>query len=311
VFRILSIDGGGIKGVFPASFLAALEEDLPSPISAYFDLIAGTSTGGIIALGLGLGLTAKQLLDFYVLKGSTIFPPSPAAGWLRHWFRPKYSQGPLRQVLNEAIGGKILGDSRRRLIVPSLNAATGEIYIYKTRHHERLTTDWKVPALEVALATSAAPSYFPIHSSIVNIPFIDGGIWANNPTGLAAVEAITLLAQRPENVRILSLGCTYCPVDLRPRFGGKLGWAKKVLEAAMSGQAGGSMGTAYMLVGHPNVVRVNPAVDTKLAALDRAKSIDDLSGLGYSEARQRKPTLTPVFFAELAPEFLPIGGWPG
>jgi patatin-like phospholipase/acyl hydrolase len=306
MFRILSVDGGGIKGVFPASFLAALEEDLPSPISAYFDLIAGTSTGGIIALGLGLGLTAKQLLDFYVSEGPSIFPPSSAAGWLRHWIAPKYSQEPLRTALNRAIGGKLLGDSSRRLLVPSLNAATGEIYIYKTRHHEELRTDWKVPAVEVALATSAAPSYFPVHASITNIPFIDGGIWANNPTGLAAVEAVTLLAQRPENVRILSLGCTYCPVDLRPRFAGKLGWARKALEAAMSGQEGGSLGTACMIVGHPNVIRVNPAVDSRLAALDRVRSIADLKGLGYGEARQRKPTLLPMFFSEAAPAFVPI-----
>ena len=306
MFRILSIDGGGIKGVFPASFLAALEEDLPAPISTYFDLIAGTSTGGIIALGFGLGLTAKQLLDFYVSKGPAIFPSSSTSGWLRHWVAPKYSQEPLRIALNKAIGGKLLGDSRHRLLVPSLNAATGEIYIYKTRHHEKLKTDWKVSAVEVALATSAAPSYFPVHSSINSIPFIDGGIWANNPTGLAAVEAVTLLAQRPEDVRILSLGCTYCPVDLRPRFEGKLGWAKKALEAAMSGQAGGSMGTACMIVGHPNVIRINPAVDGKLGSLDRIKSISDLKGLGYSEARQHKPALEPVFFQEVAPEFTPV-----
>lgn len=220
-------------------------------------------------------------------------------------FSQNISRNPLREALVKAIGGKLLGDSRRRLLIPSLNAARGEIYIYKTRHHKELKTDWRVPAINVALATSAAPSYFPIHSSINNIPFIEGGIWANNPTGLAAIEAVTLLGQRPADVRILSLGCTQCPVDLRPRFAGKLGWSRKALEAAISGQSGGSMGIAHMLIGHPAVIRVDPVVDSKLASLDRTKSIKDLAGLGYSEARQQKSALDPVFFQEEAAEFTP------
>ena len=71
--RILSIDGGGIKGTMPAAFLAGLEDDLGQPIGRYFDLIAGTSTGGIIALGLGLGRTAKELLELYERRGPVIF----------------------------------------------------------------------------------------------------------------------------------------------------------------------------------------------------------------------------------------------
>ena len=306
MFRILSIDGGGIKGVFPASFLAALQADLPHPVADYFDLIAGTSTGGIIAIGLGLGLSAQELLEFYKSEGPAIFPPSAAAGWIRHWFVSKYQPEPLRDALNKAIGAKVLGDSKHRLIIPTLNAATGEIYIYKTRHHTKLKTDWRVPAVEVALATSAAPTYFPVHRSTINVPFIDGGIWANNPTGLAVVEAVTLLEQAPSEIRVLSLGCGYCPVDLRPKFAGKFGWASKAIEAAMSGQSGGSMGTAYMIAGHSSVVRVNPVVPNSLAALDATRAIPDLEGLGYSEARQKRPELQPVFFNQPAPTFEPV-----
>jgi patatin-like phospholipase/acyl hydrolase len=71
--RILTIDGGGIKGVFPAAFLATLENELGAPIGDYFDLIAGTSTGGIIAMGLGLGLTARELHGLYRDAGRRIF----------------------------------------------------------------------------------------------------------------------------------------------------------------------------------------------------------------------------------------------
>ena len=71
--RILSIDGGGILGTFPAAFLAELEKHLKYPIGAYFDLIAGTSTGGILAIGLAMGLPASKLLDLYEKRGPEVF----------------------------------------------------------------------------------------------------------------------------------------------------------------------------------------------------------------------------------------------
>src|SRR6516225_3615857 len=89
--RVLCIDGGGIKGVFPASFLSTIEQTLGRPIADYFDLIVGTSTGGIIALGLGLGLSASELLRFYQERGPKIFYGNGNAGWIRRWFRAKYN----------------------------------------------------------------------------------------------------------------------------------------------------------------------------------------------------------------------------
>src|SRR6266700_677141 len=155
--RILTIDGGGIKGVFPAAFLATLEDELGGPIADYFDLIAGTSTGGIIAIGL---------------------------------FRAKYTNGALRRVLVDAFGERYLGESKTRLLIPSLNLAAERVHLYKTSHHPKLVTDYKVPAVEVALATVAAPTYFPIHMSPEGVPYIDGSMWARNPLGLAVIEAI-------------------------------------------------------------------------------------------------------------------------
>src|ERR1700719_2961856 len=84
-FRILSLDGGGIRGVFPAALLARLEEHLDHPIGSYFDLIAGTSTGGIIAIGLGLGIPAREILKLYVEEGPTIFDQHHGA--IENWVR--------------------------------------------------------------------------------------------------------------------------------------------------------------------------------------------------------------------------------
>ena len=108
MFRILSIDGGGIKGAFPAAFLCAVQEVLQGPIADYFDLIAGTSTGGIIALGLGLGLSPSEILKFYTTSGTAIFPASQK--WstrVKHYFTAKYSSDPLQDALRLAFGDRI------------------------------------------------------------------------------------------------------------------------------------------------------------------------------------------------------------
>ncbi len=152
--RILSIDGGGIRGVFPAAFLARLEEYLDHPIGRYFDLIAGTSTGGIIAIGLGLGLTAKEILQLYVEKGPLIFNQHrrPLANWLHQKLREikqllgaKYSSAALHDALKEAFGDRRLGDSKIRLVIPAWHPETERVWIYKTAHHPRIkptTESW-------------------------------------------------------------------------------------------------------------------------------------------------------------------------
>jgi patatin-like phospholipase/acyl hydrolase len=123
-FRILSLDGGGICGVFPAALLARLEEHLEHPIGRYFDLIAGTSTGGIIAIGLGLGLPARDILRLYVEEGPAIFDQQHGAieNWVRqklrgvaHLLVTQHSSEPLRRALEGVLGRRKLGESCTRL----------------------------------------------------------------------------------------------------------------------------------------------------------------------------------------------------
>src|SRR4029077_17582451 len=123
MFRILSLDGGGIKGVFTASVLASFEADTKLKIVDHFDLIAGTSTGGILAIGLAMGLTAEELLNFYRERGPRIFPATSfidrTAGLLRQIFRgPKISQATLRLELVEILRDKKFGEARCRLVIP-------------------------------------------------------------------------------------------------------------------------------------------------------------------------------------------------
>jgi len=170
--RILSIDGGGIRGMFPATFLADLEKQAPEPLHRYFDLIVGTSTGGIIAIGLAPGIRAQVIAELYETKGPEIFFQERTGlrgrmdRWLaasRHLIAPKYPAERLRAELHRVLGDQKIGDARTRMMVPAFNAITKRVYIFKTRHANRFTTDDKDLAVDAAMATAAAPTFFPRH----------------------------------------------------------------------------------------------------------------------------------------------------
>src|SRR2546428_1711765 len=221
MFRILSLDGGGIKGAFTASVLATLEQDTGKSVNGHFDLITGTSTGGIIALGLGLGIPAAEIRDFYADQGGTIFPTTGlvqrTAGFFRQIFGPKHSHETLRQALVGVFGDRRLGESKCRLVIPTYDAIAGRIFLLKTAHHERFKYDVDAPAVDVALATSAAPTYFsaapfPGHS---DASYVDGGVWANSPLLVGLVEAVHFLRVPLAAVDVLSIGTTSKPSSIQ------------------------------------------------------------------------------------------------
>lgn len=308
--RVLCIDGGGIKGVFPASFLSTIEQSLGTPVADYFDLIVGTSTGGIIALGLGLGLSGNDLLRFYEERGPAIFNGNGRVRWIRQFFRAKYNPEPLRQALSEAFGSRRLGDSRKRLVIPSFNVETGEVHVWKTAHHPRLERDYAHSALEVALSTGAAPTYFPTYKAKSGTPLVDGGVWANNPVAIATVEAIGILGWQASELRILSLGCTTAPFNIdwgRKHSLGKLGWATKITDLFMTAQSVSATGmTQHLLPDHNNLVRISPTVSKGRSELDSVSEIPSLRGIGDCEARKALPQLRPTFFTSPVEEdFIP------
>jgi patatin-like phospholipase/acyl hydrolase len=310
--RILSIDGGGIKGVFPVSFLAAIESTLGiDSVANYFDLIAGTSVGGIIALGLGLGFNARALLDFFNANGSVIFPSSfVPTSTVRLWFGgERYSPAPLRKALEETFGNKTLGDSKVRLLIPSFDATSADIHVYKTRHNPRLRTDHTLKAVDVAMATAAAPTYFSGYDSQQSITLVDGGVWANNPVGLAVVEAVGLLGWNGDETDILSLGCTEESIDYKQRGHGGAFWLARAFQAGIRGQSRSAIGMARHLTGRDknfdNVLRIDPPVERNRFKLDDVKGIKELTGLGYAQARHHSPAVKERFFGAPAEVFSP------
>jgi patatin-like phospholipase/acyl hydrolase len=244
-YRILSLDGGGIRGVFPAAFLAKLEEHLEHPIGSYFDLIAGASTGGIIAIGLGLGLTASEILRLYEEQGPAIFDQHHGVvhNWIRqrwrsarHWFGRKYEATELHAALSGILGERLLGESKTRLLIPAWHPVLERVYIYKTAHHRRLESDYRQLAVDAAMATAAAPTFLPPHSTTDEVELIDGGVWANNPIGAAVVEAVGVLNWPADQLKVLSIG-TLTDVKASPRWSGKLPMAPHAARLFMAGQS--------------------------------------------------------------------------
>ena len=211
LFRILSIDGGGLRGVFAAAYLAEIERRFLDgrSISTCFDMIAGTSTGGIIALALAGGMTAADALQIYVERGERIFPPlSGLRKYRRLWrwlSRPKHNQAALMDELLSVFGEAVLDEAITRLVIPSFEGRHGEPFLYKTPHHADYQKDRHKKFAHVALHTTAAPSYFPGVNDDGYV-MIDGGLWANNPVMNALVDALACYDVPRENVRILTIG---------------------------------------------------------------------------------------------------------
>lgn len=305
--QILSLDGGGIKGLFSAAVLAKLEDDLHVTITDHFDLIVGTSTGGIIALALGLGIKPREIVQFYVEKGPKIFKSPLGINRIRHWFQHKFSQTPLRASLQECFGDKRLADSKKRLVIPSYNLGEDDVYLFKTPHHERLKRDFKTPMWKVALATSAAPTFFPTFKDVDSIRLIDGGVWANNPSMVGIVEAVSMLGTPLQAISIFSLGTSDAVVQRQGRlnWGGKILWVNSAVDVIMRGQSLGVHKQALHLLGEEKVKRLDPKVPETLFALDRLTTAELLSKAAH-ESRIFGPTFEKVFKPHIASEYKPL-----
>jgi patatin-like phospholipase/acyl hydrolase len=278
-FRILSIDGGGIRGILPASILTKLEERyLPGKsVGDYFDLITGTSTGGIIALALSLGLTARTILDIYMQHGAEVFPAvdfdplkiRSGLRFIRGLRHHIYDPNKLLRQLEKVLGTTLLGDAKRRLCIPTFDGFS-EVNIFKTPHHEDYKRDWREQMVTVAMATAAAPTYFPVYKDRGRF-FADGGVWANNPVMIGLVDALACHQMERRQVHILSLGSGDTEIsitDKQIKFGGLWYW-REVIASAMHLQSQNANGQAGLLIGRDQLLRLNaPPMPQSPIALD-------------------------------------------
>jgi patatin-like phospholipase/acyl hydrolase len=229
-FNILSLSGGGYLGLYTITVLAALEHEVGHPIARNFDLIAGTSVGGLIALGLAAEVPAQEIKALMEQKGSQIFSGRAAAtsstgqaiDFLRSFFSSKYRSQGLHDAVKSILKELTLDDLEHRLIIPAVNLTKGSPQLFKTPHHPSFRTDKYLHAADVAMATSAAPTYFPI-AEVGNSIFADGGLFANSPDLLALHEAEHFLGWPANDVRVLSIGTTTANFSFAHAIGTELG----------------------------------------------------------------------------------------
>lgn len=257
-FKILSIDGGGIKGLYSSIILEHLENEFcrkeGKSISDYFDMICGTSTGGLIALALAVKTPASQIANFYKIRGKDIFPYNNSfqrfLGKLKQLgLRGKYGNKILKNELEAILGDKTMADAHNLLCIPTFNLTKGSPTVFKFPHKEgNYSRDGKIKMVDVALSTSAAPTFFPIHEIHPHGRFIDGGVWANNPTLCGVAEAIEFYINQPlhngdvqfDDLQVLSISSVNLPIaeslrgNLNKSF---LGWQDKLFNPFFEGQS--------------------------------------------------------------------------
>lgn len=316
--RVLSIQGGGVNGIFAAKLLAEIESDLEKKgliprAGRYFDLISGTSTGGLIALGLALEIPSKRIVELYQNKSVRIFP------WWRKNFlwklsrrplrSPIYSPDPLIEELKGIFKERRLSEATSRLIIPAFNQSTDSVHLFKTAHHKNFLRDYKLKAWDIAAATAAAPFYFPPHRMETDASFLDGGVWANNPMLIAIAECIQYCKWDREQVDILSISGVQ---DVIPEtyWQGLIGLPGALIHA----QVKGSVASAKTMLGdvsggiqpHGRVFDLASDVPVGAYALDDARSVRDLIGKADTVYRSRGKDLQAMFFSEIAEEFTPL-----
>jgi len=251
-FKILSLDGGGIKGLYAAKLLAQVEEKAGKLIGEYFDMICGTSTGGLLALGITNKIPCREIARFYEEHGPLIFPYET---WIHRKLRfidqicfgTKYGNEKLKAALKELLGDyKTMTDANHLMCIPSFNITKGRPSVFKKPfgHYHR---DGRFTMMEVALATSAAPTYLPA-MTIEGDQFIDGGIFNNNPSMIGYTEAMDHFIgdNKPfvpeaiiyENISMLSIGLPAQPIGEKPLTSSTksfLKWKERLVGTAMTG----------------------------------------------------------------------------
>lgn len=268
-FRILSIDGGGLRGIIPIQFLKEVRRRTGKPISESFDLIAGTSTGGILAAALNIPdpkqprrplYELEEIEDFYIRHGKEIFPVKKTfvgrkAAWVRKYFRPQFSAGGLDNTLSRYFGTRKFADLLHPVLITSYDAKHGEPLLFSSRFVNRGSDGFhrvrNIDVTQLCRATSAAPTYFPAYElnfangagANYSPVCIDGGIYINNPALAAVLEVLRNQGDSLyraftglEDLYVLSLGTGTTLSSMTLRQGlrrGAFGWARPAPEMMM------------------------------------------------------------------------------
>jgi patatin-like phospholipase/acyl hydrolase len=298
--------------------LAAIEKRSALPLVNCFDLITGTSTGGILAIGLALRRHATELVDFYKREAENIFPPTGILGGLARTARqlvagPKHESERLRDVLDRYFGERRLGEAGTRLVVTSYNASRDGAHLFKTYHHTDLYKHYKFRAADIALATAAAPLYFegtelPLGDNGEAQIFLDGGIWANAPTLVGLTEAVRYMGAQISEIHMLSVGTGYKPFSITKKqvAGGVAQWGLALKDLLLGAQQASAVGTAKTILGD-RFKRIQKVLE-KDVSMDDPVAVDEMIEFGTEDGKNECEEVVRQFCDSAVEPFVPIAG---
>lgn len=305
-FRVLVLHGGGIHGVSTAAYLADLEKHSGSEIREHFDLIVGTSTGGIVAVALALGIPAIEVEGLYREHGKDIFsrrmPFLPRR--IAKYFGPLYGIEPLCKLLMEIFGPDTeLGEAKCPLCVPAINITTGRNVVFKTRHRAAYERDHKLEIWRVAAATAAAPVYFPPVKISDRGWFVDGGLWANAPIEVGIAEG-RKLGYSLDQIEVLSVGTgekafqrSGAPHQIfRNARHGIIGWGQDLVDLVMRSQSQRSQDLARYLLSEEQILHVDFPLPNYTGGLDAVEEVDTLANRARTQAKKNSQGVRKRFF---------------
>lgn len=281
-FRVLCLDGGGMRGLYTACVLDVLSKRFHNSqevdVGKAFDLIVGTSTGGLLAIALAHGVPLAKIIDLYQSKGEEIFPhPTPKQGlvswaiWLaKRKKQVKKGKDALQRELETLLGTTTIEELYKErgiaLCIPSVRMQSQKAWVFKTPHNPKKNRDNKYKLVDVCLATSAAPMILPLHA--IDVPdgvghdvFADGGLWANNPMLVGVIEAASMI-KTGQPIEVLSISTGSPPeghiISKQQTNWGIEDWVGgvEIANTAMNAQASDAEEVAKFLQSHINGLRV-------------------------------------------------------
>jgi len=242
-FHILALSGGGFRALYSATVLKYLEAQLGAPLADRFDLICGTSAGGLLALGLAAEIPAADLQAMFQEHGERIFNSRSSLRKLLSGLKmsARHSADGLCGVLEEKFGQLTIGDLKHRVLIPTVNYSKGSGQFFKTPHALQFSLDHMHRLVDVGLATAAAPTYFPMHQIGEEGVFADGGLVGNSPGlfGLHEAHHVLKVPRGTGFARVLAIGTMTLGATKRGASGldwGILNWGASLFDLVISAQ---------------------------------------------------------------------------
>jgi patatin-like phospholipase/acyl hydrolase len=292
-YRILTLDGGGVRGILPVVWLERLEQHLAGPVNTHIDLIAGTSVGAIIGCGLAMGMSGKQAHEMWISGTAVAFArPAKLSQHARRLaskarLLAKYDATGLEAMLKSIFRDTRMGELKVPTLALSYDLQSMRVCVFSSAKPEHQD----LPVWEVCRASASAPLFWDPHMMVIDSagtehPMADGGVVANNPVVLAISEAVSehhgRLPRSIDNVVVASMGTGAVPEGRTDVPHTIFGHGSAILQALMTGATGTDHVTARTLIPAKNYWRFQCSISARLAPMDETANLDELQALAIN-----------------------------